>query len=105
MFPAGWRCAAAGWLGGSSRDWPDSFSRKVPAGSRLVDAALLLDRHHQVDEVLEALGGHDAAQIEAVDIGFLDPGDQVVGDLLGGADDGGIAAAEPHPADDAPQRP
>jgi hypothetical protein len=39
------------------------------------------------------------------DIGFLDPGDQIVGDLLGGADDGRITTAEPHPADDAPQRP
>jgi hypothetical protein len=71
----------------------------------LVGAALLQDRHHQVDEVLEALGGHNATQIEAVDIGFLDPGDQIVGDLLGGADDGRIAATEPHPADDAPQCP
>jgi len=32
LLPAGWRCAPAGWLGGSSRDWPNSFSRK--GGSR-----------------------------------------------------------------------
>ena len=48
-----------------------------------VDAALLQDRHDQIDEVMETLGGHDAAEVEAVDIGFFDPGDQVVGDLLG----------------------
>jgi limonene 1,2-monooxygenase len=29
MMPAAWRYAAAGWLGGSSRDW-NSFSRRVP---------------------------------------------------------------------------
>jgi hypothetical protein len=31
---AGGRYAPTGWLGGSSRDRPNSFSRKVPAGSR-----------------------------------------------------------------------
>ena len=30
LVVAGWRCAAAGWLGGISRDRPNSFSRKVP---------------------------------------------------------------------------
>ena len=71
----------------------------------LVDAALLQDRHDQIDEVLEALWGHDAAEVEAIDIGFFDPGRQIVGDLLGGADDGRIAAPQPHPADYTPQRP
>ena len=71
----------------------------------LVDAALLQDRHDQVDEILETLGGHDAAEVEAVDIGVVDPGDQVLGDLLGRADDRRIAAAQTHAADDAPQGP
>ena len=44
----------------------------------LVDAALLQNRHDQIDEVVKALGGHDAAEVETVDIGFFDPGDQVV---------------------------
>jgi hypothetical protein len=65
----------------------------------------LQDRHDQVDEVLETLGGHDAAEVEAIYIGLVDPGDQVLGDLLGRADNGRIAAAQTHPADDAPQRP
>src|SRR6516162_1166803 len=71
----------------------------------LVHAALLQDGHDQVDKVFETLRGYDAAEVEAVDIGFLDPGDQVVGNLLGRADDGRVAAAQPHPADDPPQRP
>jgi hypothetical protein len=70
-----------------------------------VDAAFLQDRHDQIDEVLKALGGHDAAEVETVDIGFFDPGDQVAGDLLGRTDDRRIAAAQPHPADYSPQRP
>jgi hypothetical protein len=53
----------------------------------------------------DALGGHDAAEIEAVDIGFIDPGDQIVGHLLGRADDRRIAAAQPHPADYSPHHP
>ena len=85
----------------AGRQQPRSAEQLLAQGAgqvvALVGAALLQDRHHQVDEVLEALGGHDTAQIEAVDIGFLDPGDQIVGDLLGGADDVWIAAAEPHP--------
>src|SRR3984893_15824591 len=71
----------------------------------LVDAAFLQDRHDQVDEILETLGGHDAAEVEAVDVGLVDPGDQVLGDLLGRADDGRITAAQTHPADDAPHGP
>ena len=37
----------------------------------LVDAALLQDRHDQVDEILETLGGHDAAEVEAVAVDLV----------------------------------
>jgi hypothetical protein len=61
----------------------------------LVGAALLQDRHDQLDEILEALGGHDAAEVEAVDIGLVDPGDQVLGDLLGRATMAGLRLPRP----------
>jgi hypothetical protein len=103
---AGGRCAPTGWLDGSSRDRPNSFS---PQGAGqvvpLVGAALLQDRHDQIHEVLKTLGRHDAAQIEVVDVSFLDPGDQIVGHLLGRTDDRRVAAAQPHPANYSSQRP
>src|SRR5204863_9745551 len=81
----GGRAVRANWVAGWQQ--PRVAEQLLAQGARpvrvLVGAALLQDRHHQVDEVLEALGDHDAAQIEAVDIGFLDPGDQIVGDLFG----------------------
>ena len=48
---AGRRCAAAGWLDGSSRDPANSFSRKVPGRHALIEfrevynATWLIERH------------------------------------------------------------
>ena len=48
-----------------------------------VENVQAIDRHHEIDEIPQALGGDDAAQVEAVDVGFLDPTGQLVGDFLG----------------------
>src|SRR6202045_2563120 len=103
----GRRAVRANWVAGWQQPRPAEQLLAQGAGQvvALVGAALLQDRHDQIHEVLKALGRHDAAQIEAVDVGFFDPGRQIVGDLLGRADDGRIAAPQPHPADYTPQRP
>src|SRR6266478_206789 len=98
-FPVagGGRTVRANWVAGWQQPRPAEQLLAQGAGQvvALVSAALLQDRHHQIHEVLKALGRHDAAQIEAVDVGFLDPGDQIVGHLLGRTDDRRVAAAQP----------
>ena len=71
----------------------------------LVDAAFLQDGHDQLDEILEAFRRHDAAEIEAVDAGVVDPADQLVGDLLGRADQRLVAGTQPHLAHQLADRP
>jgi hypothetical protein len=81
----------AGWQ--QPRPAEQLFAQGAGPVVSLVGAALLQDRDDEIDEIPEALGRHDAAQIEAVDVGSLDPGDQIVGHLLGRTDDRRIAAA------------
>ena len=39
----------------------------------LIDSPALKLRHHQLDEIGEALRSHRVGQVKAVDIGFIDP--------------------------------
>src|SRR5215813_901971 len=79
----------------------------VGAGSifAFVGAAFLQDRHDQFDETLQTLRNNGARQVEAVDIGLLDPGDHLVRDLLWRTDYRRLAAAEHEPIDQPALRP
>src|ERR1700731_2163457 len=103
----GGRAVRANWVAGWQQPRPAEQLLAQGAGQvvPLVGAALLQNRHDQIHEVLKVLGRHDAAQIEAVDVGFLDPGDQIVRHLLGRTDDRRVAGAQPHPANYSSQRP
>ena len=81
------------------------FAQRAIGIVALVDAALLQDRHHEIDEVLQAFRRDHPAQIEAVDVGVLDPALQLVGDLLGRAHERRVAAAEALLAEDLAQGP
>src|SRR5690606_28123935 len=63
---------------------------------RLVEAALLQLRYHDVDEILVALGRHRPRQVEAVDLALLDPGGELIGDLTAVADGARVAATDLH---------
>ena len=60
----------------------------------LVAAATLQLGHHQIDEVGVAFRGDDARQVETVQAGGVDPGDQLFGHLLGRADHQRVATAK-----------
>lgn len=49
----------------------------------LVDAARLQFGNYQVDKRVERFRRDQAEQVEAVDVGFIGPGDQFVRDILG----------------------
>src|ERR1700704_282456 len=49
----------------------------------LVDAARLQRRYHEIDEGVQRFRYDQAKQVETVDVGFLGPGDQFVGHVLG----------------------
>src|SRR5271169_2259523 len=71
----------------------------------LVGAAFPQDRQHQLNETLQTLRNNGARQVESVDIGFIDPGDQLVCNLLRRADNGRLAAAQHEPVDQLPLGP
>src|SRR6202041_3946542 len=52
----------------------------------LVAAAANQFRYQQVDDILEIAGRNRKGDVEAVDIGLIDPGFDLVGDLFGRAD-------------------
>src|SRR5882757_6928191 len=52
-----------------------------------VAAAAAQLRHHQVDEVDEGPRGHCVGEVEAVDVGLVDPAFELVGDRRGRADE------------------
>lgn len=59
------------------------FPQRARSVFGLVDAAALQFRHDELGEIPIPARRHGVAEVEAVDIGLVDPGLQFVGDLGG----------------------
>src|SRR4029453_788075 len=68
--------------------------------SLLVSPALCQLRYQHVGDILEIAGRGGKRDVEAVDIGLLEPGLDIVGDLLGRADHDRAGAADADMLDD-----
>jgi hypothetical protein len=85
----GGRVAAVNEVAFSEQFVPETA---ISIGS-LVDAAVLQFRHDEIDEIEQVLWFARSLDVEAVDLGFLHPGNESVRDLAGRAHDETFAAS------------
>ena len=78
---------------------PEVLAQRAAGVLGAEEAAPLKNRHHAIDEVLQAVRQRVRHQVEVVGRTALEPVLDVVGDLFGGADDDAVSAAAGECAD------